>query len=129
LFAVITGNYRSEDQIKLVNNIREILKPGGIISVNDFLLNDDQRNLERYEYYREKYGVYGVFELPDGGVVRHHTKEWIMELLQGFTQLHYTETEFTTMNGNISKGFVYLGLNAGKSTCLGICRANAGEDV
>jgi SAM-dependent methyltransferase len=118
LFAVITGNYRSEDQIRLIQNIGEVLKPGGIIIVNDFLLNDDQRNLERYAYFQKRYGLYGIFELPDGGVVRHHTREWIKELLQGFTQLQYTETEFTTMNGNISKGFVYLG-RQDKDTCLG----------
>jgi len=114
LFAVITGNYRSEDQIRLIQNIWDTLKPGGIIAVNDFLLNDDQRNLDRYAYYQETYGLYGVFELPDGGVVRHHTREWIKELLRNFTQLHYAETEFTTMNGNISKGFVYLGRKPGQ---------------
>lgn len=128
LFAVITGNYRNEDQKRLIRNIWDTLKTGGIISVNDFLLNDDQRNLDRYAYFQDSYAMYGVFELPDGGVVRHHSREWINELLQDFTQLHFEETEFTTMNGNVSKGFVYLGQKLDKSTCLGTCCASAGVE-
>ncbi len=109
LFAVITGNYRNADQDAIIGNISRILKPGGILCCNDFLLNDDQRNLERYARYADTYGTYGVFELPDGGIVRHHTPERIAEMVGGFTSLHYEETCFTTMNGNRSRGFTFIG--------------------
>ena len=109
LFAVITGNSRDTDQDAIIEEISRILRPGGILCFNDFLLNDDQRNLERYARYADTYGTYGVFELPDGGIARHHTPERIAELVSGFTRLHYEETVFTTMNGNRSRGFTFIG--------------------
>jgi hypothetical protein len=50
-----------------------------------------------------------VFELPEGVVVRHHRKEWIEELTQAFQQLEYEAFTVTTMNGNPSSAFQYLG--------------------
>ena len=66
---------------QIINEIYRVLKPGGIIYINDFLLNEDKRNKERYEKYKDKYGVYGAFELSEGGRFRHHTEKWIDELL------------------------------------------------
>ena len=80
-----------------------------IIYINDFLLNNDSRNLERYNRYHAKYTNYGTFELENGAVLRHHTKKWINELLKGFKTLEYCETQFKTMNKNISNAFFYFG--------------------
>ena len=77
--------------------------------MNDFLLNSDARNIERYEKYLDRYGTYGVFELPEGAVLRHHAEEYLRELLRDFTQLRYEHLTFTTMNGNRSNGFYYIG--------------------
>ena len=109
LFAVLTCIASDGDHEKLVSDIYRVLKPGGILYVNDFILNTDERNLKRYEQYKEKYGCYGVFELPEGAVVRHHSEEHIRMLLKDFSQKEYERLTFTTMNGNKSNGFYFIG--------------------
>ncbi len=109
LFAVLTCIYNSEEQKELISEIRRVLKPNGVIYINDFLLNNDERNLKRYREFENEYGFYGTFRLPDGGVCRHHSEEWIKELLKEFNELEYQKLIFTTMNGNKSNGFFYIG--------------------
>lgn len=109
LFAVLTCIVKDQEQKQLISEIYRIMKPKGILYVNDFLINTDARNVARYAQYQEKLGVYGAFELPEGAVVRHHSEEWIKELLQGFYQREYEHLVFTTMNGHTSKGFYYIG--------------------
>ncbi len=109
LFAVLTCIRTNEEQKELLGEIKRILKPQGILYVNDFLLNTDERNLLRYEKYKEAYGVYGVFELPDGAVCRHHEEAWIKQLLEDFSELEFSRMTFKTMNGNESKGFYFIG--------------------
>ncbi len=109
LFAVLTCISNNAEQLKLVREIHRVLKPGGVIYVNDFLLNQDQRNLDRYDKYQERYGTYGVFELPEGAVLRHHDESWIRELLSDFQEISFRHLTFTTMNGHTSNGFYFLG--------------------
>ncbi|MCD7746411.1 MAG: class I SAM-dependent methyltransferase [Lachnospiraceae bacterium] len=109
LFAVLTCIRTNEEQAQLLGEIRRILKPHGILYVNDFLLNTDERNVSRYEKYMDIYGVYGVFELPEGAICRHHDEKWIRELLRGFSELEYSHLTFTTMNGHQSNGFYFIG--------------------
>ena len=109
LFAVLTCIRDNAEQKELLQEIRRVLKPKGILYVNDFLLNTDERNLLRYQKGHDKYGVYGVFELPEGAVCRHHSEPWISELLAGFTTIAYEHLTFTTMNGNKSNGFYFMG--------------------
>lgn len=109
LFAVLTCIRTNEEQKELLAEIERILKPQGILYVNDFLLNTDERNLVRYEKYKETYGVYGVFELPEGAVCRHHDETWIKQLLKDFSEQEYRHLTFTTMNGNKSNGFYFIG--------------------
>ncbi len=109
LFAVLTCIPADDDQKRLVREVRRILKPGGILYVNDFLLNSDERNRSRYDRYAAGYGTYGVFELPEGAAVRHHSEEHVEKLLRDFTKLRYGHLTFTTMNGNRSNGFFYIG--------------------
>ena len=56
-----------------------------------------------------KYNTYGVFELKDGGILRHHTEKYIKDLLTNFEELEYRTTKFKTVSGNISNGFYYIG--------------------
>lgn len=109
LFAVLTCIIKNEEQEELISEIYRILKPNGIIYINDFLLNTDERNLNRYKEFENKYGQYGVFELPEGAVVRHHSKYRINELLKRFNTVKFEDLIFTTMNGNKSNGFYYFG--------------------
>ena len=89
--------------------MKRVLKPDGIVYINDFLLNDDERNINRYAKYFEKYHTYGVFELDDGAVLRHHNEERVKEWTSDFQQLEYEKVEYVTMNGNRSNGLVYMG--------------------
>jgi len=111
LFAVLTCIPADDDQRALVFEVERILRPNGLLYISDLLLNDDQRNRERYEKYARQ-GTYGVFTLPEGVVVRHHTLDWIIELTMAFEQLEYDPLTVTTMNGNPSAAFQYLGRKA-----------------
>ena len=109
LFSVLTCIWANEEQQELLAEIKRILKPQGILYVNDFLLNTDERNLLRYEKYQKIYGVYGVFELPEGAICRHHNETWIRQLLEDFSEQEYALLAKTTMNGNKSNGFYFIG--------------------
>jgi SAM-dependent methyltransferase len=109
LFAVLTCIPENDAQRSLLAEVERVLRPGGILYISDLLLNDDSRNRERYERYAEFYGTFGVFELPEGVVVRHHRKEWIDELTSGFTRVEYEPFTVLTMNGNASAAFQYMG--------------------
>lgn len=109
LFAVLTCIISDDTQRVLIEEISRVLKPNGYLYINDFLINTDERNQKRYEKYADKYQQYGVFELPEGAILRHHKKSWIAELTHGFEQKYYKASSFKTMNGNLSNGFVYLG--------------------
>ncbi len=107
--AVLTCVINSNNQRKLIAEIRRVLKPESLVYINDFLINSDPRNIERYEKYQKKYGVYGAFEIEEGIAMRHHSPEWISELTSSFTKLLFKEKTYTTMNGHISKGFCFIG--------------------
>ena len=109
LFAVLTCIIADEEQIKLMEEIQRVLKSGGIVYINDFLLNTDERNIKRYEEFKEKYAKFGVFELPEGAVLRHHDEQYIKKLLSGFSELSFKKSVYNTMNGNKTNGFCFLG--------------------
>ena len=109
LFAVLTCIPESSNQLALLKETERVLRPGGIVYISDLLINDDQRNRERYEHFAEKHGCYGVFALPEGVVVRHHAEGWIEQLTARFQKLEFERFTVTTMNGNSSAAFQYLG--------------------
>jgi SAM-dependent methyltransferase len=86
LFAVLTCIPTDAGQRNLVAELHRVLRPGGRLYVSDLLLQTDQRNQVRYQRHVETYGTYGVFETDDGAVCRHHSAEWLHDLLlDGFT--------------------------------------------
>lgn len=105
LSAVLTCIVDNSEQEYLISEILRILKPDGIFYVTDFLINDDERNLARYEVYESKYSIYGVFETPDGAVLRHHDIAWIKGLLSSFKMLELENIVYNTMNGHTSNAF------------------------
>jgi SAM-dependent methyltransferase len=109
LFAVLTCTPDDDDQRALLAEVGRALRAGGLIYISDLLINDDSRNRERYERDSARFKCYGVFELPEGVVVRHHRKEWIEVLTGSFEQLECEPFTVTTMNGNQSNAFQYLG--------------------
>ncbi|AZV58238.1 class I SAM-dependent methyltransferase [Clostridium sp. AWRP] len=108
LFAVLTCIIDNAEQIALLKEIERVLKPNGIIYINDFLLNADERNLNRYQLFKDKY-QYGVFELPEGAVVRHHDIKWVEQCVNSFEKLILKQVVYTTMNGNNSNGYYFIG--------------------
>lgn len=109
LVAVLTCVVDDAAQDALLAEARRLLKPGGIVYINDFMLNDDARNLERYARHAQKYRLYGAFELPDGAVVRHHSPERAEAIVSPFETLFHERSVFETMNGNRSNGFTFVG--------------------
>ena len=105
MLAVLTCIVTDEEQNKLIAEAKRILRPGGIIYLCDFLLNTDERNIERYEKHHAEFGTYGTFRADGGGSLRHHTEEWINKLCSDFEKLHFEKNIFRTMNGHNSNGF------------------------
>ena len=108
LSGVLTCIIDNQEQIALIEEIKRIMRKNGIIYVNDFLLNTDARNLERYNLFKNQYN-FGAFELPEKVVLRHHAKEWIVDLFNCFETFEFKDITYTTMNGNKSNGFYFIG--------------------
>lgn len=109
LFAVLTCIPTNKGQQELLKNLTRLLRPGGLLYISDYYLQDDARNLQRYERFATEFDVYGVFRLQEGTILRHHSVEWIEELTSEFSVLHLSEMTVSTMNGSLAKGFQYMG--------------------
>lgn len=103
LFAVLTCIASDVAQRNLIAEVGRVLRPGGLLLVSDYPLQTDTRNLTRYDAYAQESGgrdAYGTFRLPDGGLVRHHRREWFSDLFAGWSIVREVEFDATTMNGN-----------------------------
>ncbi|MFD4603366.1 class I SAM-dependent methyltransferase [Streptomyces sp. NPDC058464] len=111
LFAVLTCIPDDDAQRRLVGELSRVLKPGGLLYVSDLLLQDDERNRDRYARFAARhgtYGVYGVFETDDGAVCRHHPGDWFTSLLADFEIAGTRHITVATMNGHESEGIQLL---------------------
>lgn len=111
LFGVLTAIVDNGAQTAIITEIARVLKPNGIIYINDFLINDDIKRVLKYLIYKNEFKTYGIYRLRDGAVLRHHTEKHIAKLLSEFQKLEYVKLKFKTMNGGFSNGFYYLGKN------------------
>ena len=103
LFAVLTSLPLDDQQGALFSEVQRILRRGGLLYISDLLLNTDRRNVDRYEKFAEQFGAYGIFQLPEGVVVRHHSEEWIRSKTAAFDCVEYEPFTVETMNGHYSK--------------------------
>ncbi|BCS88663.1 hypothetical protein PSDVSF_19050 [Pseudodesulfovibrio sediminis] len=108
MLGVFTCMIETKTQAETLIEMRRVLKPGGVLYMTDFLLNRDKHNLDRYKAGKERYGIYGIFDLPDGGVVRHHDINHMEALFFDFDVKVFEETVFQTMHGHESEGFYAL---------------------
>jgi SAM-dependent methyltransferase len=115
LFSVLTCVPTDEGQRAIVGELRRVLRPGGLLYISDLWLQSDERNLIRYARDEPKYGVYGVFDLPEGVTVRHHDLEWIDKLTSDFEMVALDNIEVVTMNGNPAKAFQWFGVNQART--------------
>ena len=109
LFAVLTCIPSNKAQTELLALLHSKLKPGGIIYISDYYLQNNSAEVERYGYLDDDIHNYGVFNLPEGATFRHHSKEWIRELTKEFTILYEKPLEVITMNGHKANGFQLVG--------------------
>jgi ubiquinone/menaquinone biosynthesis C-methylase UbiE len=110
LFSVLTCIPTDEGQKTLIDEILRVLRRGGLLYISDLWLQTDERNVARYDRDQQKYGVYGVFDLPEGVTVRHHDPKWIETLTRDFEPVALDHLEVVTMNGNPAKAFQWFGL-------------------
>ena len=110
LFSVLTCIPTDDGQRALLKEVNRVLSRGGLLYISDLWLQTDERNLIRYARDEQKYGNYGVFDLPEGVTVRHHDPKWIEALTSDFTMVALDEIDVVTMNGNPAKAFQWFGI-------------------
>jgi SAM-dependent methyltransferase len=110
LFAVLTCIPENSDQEALITELTRVLRPNGILYLSDYPLQANARNRKRYDRFKDEFGTFGVFRLPDGGVFRHHAMAWIYALLSKLRILKEETLEVTTMNGNPAQIFQIIAM-------------------
>lgn len=110
LFGVLTCIPTDESQKEFLNEVKRVLKPQGIIYVNDFLLNKSFKNWLEYKKAEKETGIYGVFKTHDGVTVRQHKESYIFNILSDYKKLEYKKSVIPTMNGGKSNSFEFIGL-------------------
>jgi SAM-dependent methyltransferase len=105
LFAVLTCIPSNQGQRDLIRLLRSKLKPNGVLYVSDYFLQDDLSEVSRYTFWQGDEANFGVFTLPEGATFRHHQREWIDLLFEGFRKEKMQEIAVKTMNGHEAKGF------------------------
>jgi SAM-dependent methyltransferase len=109
LFAVLTCIPSNDDQVALIAELRCLIKPGGLLYVSDYPLQDDERNRARYQASAARHGIYGVWDRDDGGIFRHHTREHLRALLAGFELVAEREIATVTLSGAPATAIQLLG--------------------
>ena len=100
LLAVLNCLPTDGGQKALIGELHRVLKPSGILYLSDYPLQPDAKNRQRYDRYKDRFGQYGVFQLTDGAVLRHHDIAWIHRLLDRFDIVGQETMDVLTMNGN-----------------------------
>ncbi|MFF5143174.1 class I SAM-dependent methyltransferase [Streptomyces sp. NPDC013157] len=109
LFAVLTCIPDDDTQQALFTELNRLLTPGGLLYVSDMVLQDDERNRNRYATHANRFNTpYGVFTTDDGAVCRHHDISELHTLLSDFDLVDERPIKITTMNGHQSQAVQIL---------------------
>lgn len=105
LFAVLTCVPRDEDQSAIVGELGRLVRPGGVLYLSDVPVQDDALNQGRYARFVGRYGTFGVFETPDGGVFRHHPPSRLRGLVRaaGFSVVAERTGSVGTLDGRTAQ--------------------------
>jgi SAM-dependent methyltransferase len=109
LIAVLTCIPEDQGQQALLAALKAVLRPGALLYISDYLLQADERNQQRYQQHLAELGRYGVFRLPEGAVVRHHSREWLQGLTHDLETVSVAQVDATTMNGHAVRALRYVG--------------------
>ena len=113
LFAVLTCIPTDDGQRGVISEVSRVLRPGGLLNISDLWIQIDLRNLDRYARGHEKYGTHGVFELPEGVVLRHQEPRSFEALTAGYETVALDHMVHETMNGHQATGFQWFGRKPG----------------
>lgn len=105
LFAVLTCIPSNTGQKELIRTLSHLLKPKGLIYISDYYLQNSKEEVKEYQYLNGDQNNYGTFSLPEGATFRHHTQEWIMELIKDFKIVSHKMVDVKTMNGHSAEAF------------------------
>jgi 2-polyprenyl-3-methyl-5-hydroxy-6-metoxy-1,4-benzoquinol methylase len=108
LFAVLTCIPSNAAQKELLHIMANRLTKGGLLYISDYYLQPNREEVKEYTFWDNDKNNYGVFNLPEGAVFRHHTKEWIKELLQDLEMVSEKIITVKTMNGHVAEAFQIL---------------------
>lgn len=111
LSTIMTCTPDEKEQSSIVEEMKRVLKPGGLLYLFDFLLCDHERYKEKYRQGFEQFGQWGLYETKEGILVRHHKTSWIMNLLKDFDIQWFEQFNFKTMNDNPARTFFCLAKN------------------
>ncbi len=113
LFGVLTCIIEDLEQEILLNEIHRVLKLFGIVYICDFLINYDERNMQRYKALQCQFPnnyQYGTFYiLAEDVMFRHQTVEGVTHLTSEFKNESFLQERFKTLNGHEGNGFSYIG--------------------
>lgn len=105
LFAVLTCIPSNAGQKELLQLLSNRLRNGGLVYISDYYLQTHTSEVKQYTNLNNDPTNYGVFTLKEGVTFRHHTKEWIKELLSNFVILSEKIIDVKTMNGSSAEAF------------------------
>lgn len=94
-----------QEKTLLMDEIRRILKKGGILYLTDFLLCPHPGYKKKYARGMQEFGMRGTYRTSENLVVRHHSTQEIMGLLHHFDIQWFEQFDFKTMNQNPARTF------------------------
>jgi ubiquinone/menaquinone biosynthesis C-methylase UbiE len=103
IYALLTCVTDPGLEVKILEEARRILKRGGTLFLNDFLINEHP--VHTYERHEDRFGPYAIFRVDgNDGLLKHMSPERLKALLGHFEIISFEQTEFKTMHGNVGRG-------------------------
>ena len=106
--AVLNCIPSDNDQQKSAAEILRVMKPGGILFISDYPIQEDSRNQKRYRQFRDEFESFGMFRINNGTVFRHSDIQRIYRIFSGFELITESHLKVLTMNGNPADIFQIL---------------------